>query len=58
MALSYIVRKNLEVLRNRVKLSEAFDLLMDNLSKVLPPSLVEPIHHFFSELVDEIIFLP
>ena len=57
MALEYIVRKNLEVIRNRIKLSEVFDLVMDNLSKVLPPSLVKPVHHFFSDLVDEIIFL-
>jgi len=57
MALEYIVRKNLEVIRNRIKLSEAVDLVMDNLSKVLPPSLVKPVHHFFSDLVDEIIFL-
>ena len=56
MALEYIVRKNLEVIRNRIKLSEAVDFFMDNLSKVLPPSVVEPVHHFFSNLVDEIIF--
>jgi hypothetical protein len=58
VALSYIVRKNLEVIRNRIKLSEFFDLFMDNLYKVLPPALVEPVHHFLSDLVDEIIFLP
>ena len=57
MALEYIVRKNLEVIRNRIKLSEAVDFFMDNLSKVLPPSVVEPVHHFLSDLVDEIIFL-
>lgn len=57
MALSYILSKNLEVIQNRIKLSEVFDLVMDNLYKVLPPSLVEPVHHFLSDVVDELIFL-
>ncbi|MHA1130712.1 MAG: hypothetical protein ACTSRC_15485 [Candidatus Helarchaeota archaeon] len=58
MALSYIIKKNLEVLRNRAKLSEIVDLFMDNLYKVIPQDLVEPVHHILSAVVDEILWLP
>jgi hypothetical protein len=57
MALSYIIRKNLEVLRNRIKLSELVDIFMDNFYKVLPASMVKPIHEVLSDLVDELIWL-
>ena len=55
--LSYIVRKNMEVLRLRLKLSEFVDLFTDNLYKVLPPRLVEPVHRLLNDIIDEIIWL-
>ncbi|HUY01246.1 MAG TPA: hypothetical protein VMV49_16920 [Candidatus Deferrimicrobium sp.] len=57
MALSYIVRKNLEVLRNRINLSELVDLFMDNFYKFIPASMVKPIHEVLSDIVDELIWL-
>ncbi|MHA1266667.1 MAG: hypothetical protein ACTSRS_15635 [Candidatus Helarchaeota archaeon] len=58
MALRYILKKNLEVVRYRIKISEAIDLVLDNFYKVLPTPLVEPVHHFLSDLVDELLWLP
>lgn len=55
--LSYIVRKNMEVLRFRLKLSEFVDLFTDNLYKVLPPRLVAPMHQLLTDIIDEIIWL-
>ena len=55
--LSYIVRKNMEVLRFRLKLSEVVDLFTDNLYKVLPARIVEPMHRLLNDIIDEIIWL-
>lgn len=57
MSFNYIIRKNLEVLRNRIKLSEFIDILMDNLYKIIPSNLVKPVHDILNDLIDEIIFL-
>lgn len=55
--------KTLEVIRHRfifedrIRISEFFDMVFDNLYKVLPEPLVEPVHHFLHELTDELIWL-
>jgi len=47
----------MEVMRFRLKLSEFVDLFTDNLYKVLPPRLVEPMHRLLNYIIDEIIWL-
>ncbi|MHA1146022.1 MAG: hypothetical protein ACTSRW_14865 [Candidatus Helarchaeota archaeon] len=59
----YIISKTLEVVKNRfifenrIKVSEFFDMVLDNLYYFLPPSLVKPVHEFLNELTDEMIWL-
>lgn len=61
--MSYIIKKTFEVLRNRfmfedrIRISEFFDMILDDLYKILPPSLIEPIHHLLNEITDEILWL-
>ncbi|MHC1591117.1 MAG: hypothetical protein ACXQS8_03455 [Candidatus Helarchaeales archaeon] len=59
----YVLFKTIEVLKNRfifedrIRISEFFDMVLDNLYKFLPPSLVKPVHETLHELTDEMLWL-
>ena len=63
VTMSYIVKKTLEVLlhrfifEDRVRISEIIDLLLDDFWKILPPSLIQPIHEWLNEITDEMLWI-
>ena len=60
--MSYIIKKTIDIIINRfifadrIRISEFFDMILDNLYKILPKNLVKHVHEVFDAIVDELMW--
>ena len=55
--MSYIIKKSLEIIQYRFKLSEFVDLILDNIANIVPTDYVENVLGVLNNIIDELIWI-
>ncbi|MHA1231140.1 MAG: hypothetical protein ACTSRP_19810 [Candidatus Helarchaeota archaeon] len=55
--MSYIIKKTLEVVKHRMRLSEFVDLIVNNIENIVPKEYIKETFEILNEIIDELIWL-